>query len=200
MQSSAASALPPPPSSKDEKALPLKLRRLQQLIQRSEAKSSKLNDATLSERRDVDASGKDSKKRCREVTGALDLKATQLKNVSMSEHKLPERKKRFLEQKKKRKRKQRSEDEFEDVVKDHVKFGEIVQQPPKIDKRPRLPKSTAPEAWSEESRLKAMSMQRLREQVIGEYRKKRDWVLRPGGSGKEVTLLQPLTDVVRDVY
>ncbi|GLT84465.1 hypothetical protein SLE2022_026930 [Rubroshorea leprosula] len=82
-----------------------------------------------------------------------------------------ERKKKYLEAKKKKHKKAKTEENMDFPGREQVKFGEVVEAPPKLVAVPKAFKmKTAQDA----------SKERLRLQAIEAYRNRKGWTSRPG--------------------
>ncbi|KAK6141010.1 hypothetical protein DH2020_023231 [Rehmannia glutinosa] len=79
-----------------------------------------------------------------------------------------ERKKQLLEARKKKHKRPRSDDEMDFPGREEIKFGEVVQAPPKL---------TVPKAFKT---TQDASQERLRLQAVDAYRKRKGWASRPG--------------------
>ncbi|KAG8477380.1 hypothetical protein CXB51_030947 [Gossypium anomalum] len=111
--------------------------------------------------------GKKNKKRKRNQVTDLRFEATADKLASSSKRR--ERKKKYFEAKKKKHKSARTEENLEFPGREHVKFGDVVEAPPKLVTVPKG--STA---------LLDASKERLRLQAIEAYRNRKGWSSRPG--------------------
>lgn len=111
--------------------------------------------------------GKKNKKRKRNQVTDLRFEATADKLASSSKRR--ERKKKYFEAKKKKHKSAGTEENLEFPGREHVKFGDVVEAPPKLVTVPKG--STA---------LLDASKERLRLQAIEAYRNRKGWRSRPG--------------------
>ncbi|KAJ4848488.1 hypothetical protein Tsubulata_003359 [Turnera subulata] len=109
------------------------------------------------------------KKKKRKRSQVDDLRFVAELNKTRGSEKRKERKKKYLEAKKKKHKKSSStgEDNLDFPGREKIKFGDVVQAPPKLTS---VPKKHAHDA----------SQERLRLQAIEAYRKRRGWGSRPG--------------------
>lgn len=112
------------------------------------------------------------------------------------ERRLSERKRRFLEDKKRAKRRKGRPVSAADVADpdsaargggDHVPFGEVVQAPPRLLPKPRGSKAKGQKAPLKGAaaaparpRASQVSQERLRQVAVNAYRQRRAWETRPG--------------------
>ncbi|XP_051132878.1 uncharacterized protein LOC127252648 [Andrographis paniculata] len=92
-----------------------------------------------------------------------------------------ERKKQRLEERKKKRKRPRIEDDEDFHDHEHIKFGEVVQAPPKLTAVPKVFKMTHD-----------ASQERLRLQAVEAYRKRKGWVSRPGVQLPPPVTMEPL--------
>uniref|UniRef100_A0A2N9JBG3 Uncharacterized protein n=1 Tax=Fagus sylvatica TaxID=28930 RepID=A0A2N9JBG3_FAGSY len=191
------SRLPPPPVLSQVDAVPSKLRELRKLISSLSAKpqdsaakdhdankkpnpkdgsnsgTSGMNDGgndknlKSSEHTDGgDDSEKKKKKRKRKQVNDLRFE-TPMEN-SNARLKKRERKKKYLEDKKKKHKKARTEEDLDFPGREEIKFGEVVEAPPKL---------TVPKAFK---KAHDASQERIRLRAIETYRNRKGWASRPG--------------------
>ncbi|CAL1356936.1 unnamed protein product [Linum trigynum] len=111
---------------------------------------------------------KKSKKRKRNQV--KDLRFETLVGNTKTKEKRKERTKKYLEAKKKKHRRSGTEEETADFPgKENVKFGDVVQAPPKLSVLPKGAKKVI-----------EASQERIRLQAIEAYRKRKAWISRPG--------------------
>lgn len=108
---------------------------------------------------------KQKKKRKRKQVN--DLRFNTLEGVTVSKRK--ERKKQRSEERKKKRKRNKEEEHVDFPVHDQVKFGDVVQAPPKLVAVPKAFKS-----------MQDASHERLRVQAVEAYRKRKGWASRPG--------------------
>ncbi|KAK7294959.1 hypothetical protein RJT34_17859 [Clitoria ternatea] len=114
------------------------------------------------------ASNKKKKKRKRKEV--KDLRFEMEVDKTSSQLKRRERRKKYLEAKKKKKHKKSHDDEKLDFPgHERIKFGDIVQAPPKLAVIPKAFKNS-----------QDASQERLRLRAIEEYRNRKGWTSRPG--------------------
>ncbi|CAK8542261.1 unnamed protein product [Lathyrus sativus] len=182
-----ATALPPPPKSSQLDALPFKLRQIISFSKNqndSPGLSKKLDggdpqkvdtkvdtSAPLKARQHSDEplSGNDDKnKKKRKRKEVKDLRFAIDGDKTNAQLKKKERKKKY--EAKKKKHKKVEEDEILDFPgKEKIKFGDIVQAPPKLSFIPKGVKIS-----------QDASHERLRLRAIEEYRSRKAWTSRPG--------------------
>ncbi|KAK7394872.1 hypothetical protein VNO78_15413 [Psophocarpus tetragonolobus] len=127
-------------------------------------KESQQMDRSKDQLMESDAVDKKKKKRKRkEVT---DLRFAMEVDKTSSQLKRKERRKKYLEDKKKKHKKSHEEDKMDFPGHEKIKFGDIVQAPPKL----AVPTKA----------FKNASQERLRLQAIKEYRSRKGWTSRPG--------------------
>lgn len=110
---------------------------------------------------------KKKKKRKRKQVNDLRFEASGDLGVTGSKRK--ERKKQRLEERKKKRKKVREEENVGFQAQDEVKFGEVVEAPPKLVAVPKVFKTT-----------QDASQERLRIRAVEAYRKRKGWTSRPG--------------------
>lgn len=108
----------------------------------------------------------DKKKKKRKRKEVKDLRFAMELDKTNSKLKRRERRKKFLEAKKKKHKKTYEEEKLEFPGHEKIQFGDIVQAPPKL--------AVPPVAF------KSASQERLRLQAIEEYRNRKKWTSRPG--------------------
>ncbi|KAM3196058.1 hypothetical protein ACQJBY_071968 [Aegilops geniculata] len=189
--------LPPPPKQRELEALPSKLRRLI-AIQKKQADASSGGGAPGKHGADAtakDKAGKDKKTKKLTLEAAADAKAAEggpvadentnsdggkkkrkrgkvedlrfkelEANVSVSKK---QKRKKHLDEKKKKRKAGKAETHLEFPGREKVKFGDIVEAPPKLS----FPKR--------KSHLD-VSAERLRKEVVENYRNIKGWASRPG--------------------
>ncbi|GMI98345.1 hypothetical protein like AT2G45520 [Hibiscus trionum] len=135
-----------------------------------------INDKNFKKSRDSDSEedtkrsdkgGKKNKKRKRNQVTDLRFETTADKSGGSSKRK--ERKKKYFEAKKKKHKNARTEENLDFPGRETVKFGDVVEAPPKLVTVPKRSK-TLPDA----------SKERLRLQAIESYRSRKGWSSRPG--------------------
>ncbi|KAL5859858.1 hypothetical protein ACOSQ4_001154 [Xanthoceras sorbifolium] len=107
--------------------------------------------------------GKKKRKR-KEVT---DFRFEALLENSATRSKRKERKKKYLEAKKNKHKKAKTEENLDFPGRENVKFGDVVEAPPKLVSVPKAFKNVA-------------SQERLRLQAVEAYRNRKGWTSRPG--------------------
>ncbi|KAL1360251.1 hypothetical protein HN51_005620 [Arachis hypogaea] len=118
----------------------------------------------------MQSSENDKKKKKRKRKEVKDLRFAMEPDKTSSQLKRKERKKKYLEAKKKKKQKKsHEEDELDFPGHEKIKFGDIVQAPPKLAVIPRAFKNA-----------QDASQERLRLRAIEEYRNRKGWKSRPG--------------------
>ncbi|KAF5732973.1 hypothetical protein HS088_TW17G00507 [Tripterygium wilfordii] len=183
--------LPPPPDPSQVDALPSKLRKIMSFAPRD----GSAKDAQEKRKRDGDDHKKDSvknvvneearrddsdneiarsnnanekrnkKRKRKQVTDLRFGIAEELGSVS----KRKERKKKYFEEKKKKKKKAETKDVLNFPGHESIKFGEVVEAPPKLAVIPKAFKSA-----------QNASQERLRLKAIEDYRNRKGWSSRPG--------------------
>ncbi|KAJ9171293.1 hypothetical protein P3X46_014681 [Hevea brasiliensis] len=111
---------------------------------------------------------KDEKRKKKRERKQVDDLRFEMEKTKTSE-KRRERKKKYMEAKKKKRQKSKTEENLDFPVREQIKFGDVVQAPPKLVAVPKVLKN-APDASQERVRLRA----------IEEYRKRKGWTSRPG--------------------
>ncbi|PKA47692.1 hypothetical protein AXF42_Ash014469 [Apostasia shenzhenica] len=106
-------------------------------------------------------------KRKRKRKSLKDLRFQELDQLA-ARSKRKERKKEYLKEKKKKNKKAKVDDTLDFPGKENIKFGEVVEAPPKLS----FPKVSKPPMNA--------SQERLRFQAIESYRNRRGWNSRPG--------------------
>ncbi|OAY49280.1 uncharacterized protein LOC110615831 [Manihot esculenta] len=124
---------------------------------------------------------KRKKKRKRKRMQVIDLRFDTSMEKTKSSEKRRERKKKYLEAKKKKRQKSKTEEDLDFPGHEQIKFGDVVQAPPKLVAVPKVLKNV-PEA----------SRERIRLQAIEEYRKRKGWTSRPGLKLPIVTETHPM--------
>ncbi|XP_059459248.1 uncharacterized protein LOC132188734 isoform X1 [Corylus avellana] len=124
----------------------------------------------------VQSSTNEKRKRKRKSMKVDDLRFETLDNPDTNP-KRRERKKKYLEARKKKHKKDKMEADLDFPGHEKIKFGEVVEAPPKLLSVPKAFKN-APDASQERIRLRA----------IEAYRNRKGWASRPG-----IQLLPPVT-------
>ncbi|KAK7257132.1 hypothetical protein RIF29_30875 [Crotalaria pallida] len=116
-------------------------------------------------------SANEKKKKKRKRKEVKDLRFAMEVDKTSSQLKRKERKKKYLESKKKKHKKTQDQDEeiLDFPGHEKVKFGDVVQAPPKLAVIPKAFKNT-----------QDASQERLRLRAIEEYRSRKGWTSRPG--------------------
>ncbi|KAE9617783.1 hypothetical protein Lal_00033432 [Lupinus albus] len=112
---------------------------------------------------------KNKKKKKRKRKEVEDLRFAMEVDKTNSQLKRKERKKKYLESKKKKNKKTTDEDNLDFPRHEKIKFGDVVQAPPKLAFIPKALKNT-----------QDASQERLRLRAIEEYRSRKGWSSRPG--------------------
>ncbi|GAA0144885.1 hypothetical protein LIER_05211 [Lithospermum erythrorhizon] len=111
----------------------------------------------------------ETKKKKRKRNKADDLRFETLDGVGAIGSKRKERKKQRTAERKKKHKKSKTEEETDFPGHEHVKFGDVVQAPPKLLSLPKPSKNSHDP-----------SQERLRLQAVEDYRKRKGWTSRPG--------------------
>ncbi|TKY65581.1 hypothetical protein E2542_SST08441 [Spatholobus suberectus] len=111
----------------------------------------------------------DKKKKKRKRKEVKDLRFAVEVDKTSSKLKRRERKKKYLEAKKKKHKKSHEEEKMDFPGQEKIKFGDIVQAPPKLAVPPKAFKNA-----------QDASQERLRLRAIEEYRSRKGWTSRPG--------------------
>ncbi|KDP28727.1 hypothetical protein JCGZ_14498 [Jatropha curcas] len=117
----------------------------------------------------VHQSGDGKKKKKRKRKQVTDLRFEASIDKTKTNEKRRERKKKYLEAKKKKQQKSRTKENLDFPGPEQIKFGDVVQAPPKLLAFPKALKNV-PDA----------SQERVRLQAVEAYRKRRGWTSRPG--------------------
>ncbi|KAL2607063.1 hypothetical protein AAZV13_09G222400 [Glycine max] len=136
---------------------------VKQGISNGQLKAPQLLDR--SEEKRMESGGVDKKKKKRKRKEVKDLRFEMEVDKTSSQLKRKERKKKYFEAKKK-KHKKSNEEKMDFPGQEKIKFGDIVQAPPKLAVPPKA--------------FKNASQERLRLQAIEEYRSRKGWASRPG--------------------
>lgn len=123
----------------------------------------------------------EKKKKKRKRKHVKDLRFEASGDLGVTGSKRKERKKQHLEERKK-KRKIREEENGGFQARDEVKFGEVVQAPPKLVAVPKVFKTT-----------QDASQERLRIRAVEAYRKRKGWTSRPGVQIPATAILSELS-------
>ncbi|CAH9090304.1 unnamed protein product [Cuscuta epithymum] len=191
--------LPPPPDPSSVDALPSKLLKLMALTEAAKKppkSSAKGNDGVremlhveekstsnmsgvkrkTSDEKPVESSvpEKKSKKKRKK---ANDLRFESTEEFGGTSSKRKERRKQRLKDKKKKGKKASTQEAFDYPKHEQIKFGEVVDAPPKLGALPKARKMT----------LEA-SQERLRLKAVDAYRNRKGWASRPG-----IHLTPPIT-------
>ncbi|KAL3536919.1 hypothetical protein ACH5RR_000285 [Cinchona calisaya] len=129
----------------------------------SNAKHAHLHDEV------VHNSVHEKKKKRRKRKQVNDLRFETTEELGASGSKRKERKKHRLEERKKKRKRTREEENVDYRTHDEVKFGEVVDAPPKLLAVPKVFKIT-----------QDASQERLRLQAVEAYRNRKGWTSRPG--------------------
>ncbi|KAI4356835.1 hypothetical protein L6164_000822 [Bauhinia variegata] len=127
----------------------------------------------------IQSNASKKKKNKRKRKEVRDLRFEEVEKTS-SELKRRERKKKYLEAKKKKQKKTKTEESLESLEfpgREQIKFGDIVEAPPKL--------AIIPKAFK---KAQDASQERLRLKAIEGYRSRKGWTSRPGSQ-----LLPPVT-------
>ncbi|WJX82445.1 hypothetical protein P8452_65201 [Trifolium repens] len=181
-----STALPPPPKSSQLDALPFKLRQIISFTTHQNDSPSLSKDKKLDhghaqngdtseplkapEHRDeqLNANDDNKNKKKRKRKEVKDLRFAMEEDKSKSQLKKKERKKKY--EAKKKNHKKVEEDEILDFPgQEKIKFGDIVQAPPKLSYIPKAFKIS-----------QDASHERLRLRAIEDYRSRKGWTSRPG--------------------
>ncbi|CAI9101615.1 OLC1v1038983C1 [Oldenlandia corymbosa var. corymbosa] len=127
----------------------------------------KLSDDYDEEHAESSMHEKKRKKRKRKLIS--DLRFEQLDELGGTGSKRKERRKQRLEEMKKKRKKTKDVENEDFQARDNVKFGEVVEAPPKLVAVPKAFKT-----------VQGASQERLRLQAIEAYRNRKGWVSRPG--------------------
>ncbi|KAK8466363.1 hypothetical protein PHAVU_008G074700 [Phaseolus vulgaris] len=114
----------------------------------------------------LESGAADKKKKKRKRKEVKDLRFEMEVDKTSSQLKRRERKKKYFESKKKKHKKSNEDEKLDFPGHEKIRFGDIVQAPPKL--------SVPPKAF------KNASQERLRLQAIEEYRSRKGWKSRPG--------------------
>ncbi|KAL5792544.1 hypothetical protein ACOSP7_001138 [Xanthoceras sorbifolium] len=115
----------------------------------------------------VENGEKGKKKRKRKRKEVTDFRFEALLENSATRSKRKERKKKYLEAKKNKHKKAKTEENLDFPGRENVKFGDVVEAPPKLVSVPKAFKNVA-------------SQERLRLQAVEAYRNRKGWTSRPG--------------------
>ncbi|RWR82520.1 coiled-coil domain-containing protein 137 [Cinnamomum micranthum f. kanehirae] len=185
--------LPPAPKASDLDKLPSKLRRLMDFLSPSKTTSTKklqvhlktskdakigkckedvIGDQTLEHGSNRDTNTnmdkKGKKKRKRKAVDDLRFQKIDQGSTTTGLSKR-ERRKKFLEERRKKHKRGKTDDSQDFPMREEIRFGEVVEAPPKIAAFPKAKKTTL-----------GASQERLRLQAVEAYRKRKGWVSRPG--------------------
>ncbi|XP_075668114.1 uncharacterized protein LOC142638013 [Castanea sativa] len=117
----------------------------------------------------VQNSTSEKKKKKRKRKQVNDLRFETSMENSDTRLKRRERKKKYLEEKKKKHKKAKTGDELDFPGREKIKFGEVVEAPPKLTSVPKAFKNA-----------QNASQERIRLQTIEAYRSRKGWASRPG--------------------
>ncbi|XWS32287.1 hypothetical protein CRYUN_Cryun23aG0146900 [Craigia yunnanensis] len=133
------------------------------MLRKKNSQHSDSEEETMQNSRD----GKKNKKRKRKQVTDLRFETTVDKLGGSSKRR--ERKKKYFEAKKKRHKNARTEENLDFPGRENIKFGDVVEAPPKLVTLPKGSKT-----------LLDASKERLRLQAIEAYRNRKGWTSRPG--------------------
>ncbi|RDX91195.1 hypothetical protein CR513_26856, partial [Mucuna pruriens] len=122
-----------------------------------------------SEEQVMESGAVDKKKKKRKRKEIKDLRFAMEVDTTSSQLKRRERKKKYFEAKKKKHKKSHEEEKVDFPGHEKIKFGDIVQAPPKLSVPPKTFKNA-----------QDASRERLRLRAIEEYRSRKRWMSRPG--------------------
>nr|XP_048334966.1 coiled-coil domain-containing protein 137 isoform X1 [Ziziphus jujuba var. spinosa] len=122
----------------------------------------------------------EKRKKKRKRKQVEDLRFETLNEKSDASTKRRERKKKYLEARKNKHKRARTEENLEFPGHEKIKFGDIVQAPPKLLAVPKAFKN-----------LQDASKERVRLQAIQSYRERKGWTSRPGNQLPN-TLIAPM--------
>ncbi|XP_048334967.2 uncharacterized protein LOC107423705 [Ziziphus jujuba] len=122
----------------------------------------------------------EKRKKKRKRKQVEDLRFETLNEKSDASTKRRERKKKYLEARKNKHKRARTEENLEFPGHEKIKFGDIVQAPPKLLAVPKAFKN-----------LQDASKERVRLQAIQSYRERKGWTSRPGNQLRN-TLIAPM--------
>nr|XP_023920303.1 uncharacterized protein LOC112031824 [Quercus suber] len=135
-----------------------------------------VNDEHLKTSEDTDGgddivqnSTSEKKKKKRKRKQVNDLRFETPMENSDTRLKRRERKKKYLEEKKKKHKKAKTGEELDFPGREKIKFGEVVEAPPKLTSVPKAFKNA-----------QNASQERIRLQTIEAYRSRKGWASRPG--------------------
>lgn len=117
----------------------------------------------------VQNSTSEKKKKKRKRKQVNDLRFETPMENSDTRLKRRERKKKYLEEKKKKHKKAKTGEELDFPGREKIKFGEVVEAPPKLTSVPKAFKNA-----------QNASQERIRLQTIEAYRSRKGWASRPG--------------------
>ncbi|KAM3746349.1 hypothetical protein ACB098_06G196400 [Castanea mollissima] len=117
----------------------------------------------------VQNSTSEKKKKKRKRKQVNDLRFETTMENSDTRLKRRERKKKYLEEKKKKHKKAKTGEELDFPGREKIKFGEVVEAPPKLTSVPKAFKNA-----------QNASQERIRLQTIEAYRSRKGWASRPG--------------------
>lgn len=183
-----STALPPPPKSSQLDALPFKLRQIMNFTKHQNdspglSKDKKFDDGHVKNVKQGDTSEQlkapqhsdeqlsendDKNKKKRKRKEVKDLRFALDEDKTNSQLKKKERKKKY-EAKKKKHKKVEEDEILEFPGQEKIKFGDIVQAPPKLSFNPKGFKIS-----------QDASHERLRLRAIEDYRSRKAWASRPG--------------------
>ncbi|XP_027338724.1 uncharacterized protein LOC113852609 [Abrus precatorius] len=116
-----------------------------------------------------ESNANDKKRKKRKRNEVKDLRFAMEVDQTSTQLKRRERKKKYLEAKKKKHKKSHEEEKLDFPGHEKIKFGDIVQAPPKLAVTPKAFKNA-----------QDASQERLRLRAIEEYRSRKGWTSRPG--------------------
>ncbi|KAL0924495.1 hypothetical protein M5K25_005328 [Dendrobium thyrsiflorum] len=126
------------------------------------------NNLVMDKNGSAECSSADVRKRKRKRNSVKDLRFEAL-DLLGKHSKRKERKKEYLKERKNKHKKVKANDALDFPGRENIRFGEVVEAPPKL-LLPKMSKTLAVDA----------SKERLRQQAVELYRKRRGWESRPG--------------------
>ncbi|PKU81641.1 uncharacterized protein LOC110114765 [Dendrobium catenatum] len=126
------------------------------------------NNLVMDKNGSAEVSSADTRKRKRKRNSAKDLRFEALDQLG-KHSKRKERKKEYLKERKNKHKKVKANHALDFPGRENIRFGEVVEAPPKLS-LPKMSKTLTVDA----------SKERLRQQAVELYRKRRGWESRPG--------------------
>nr|GMC90911.1 coiled-coil domain-containing protein 137 isoform X2 [Ipomoea batatas] len=193
--------LPPPPDPSSVDALPSKLRKIMGLtgvqkkssinsaeggggvnktphLMKGYTKVSEVKRKTNGDK-PAESNVREMKNKKRKRKQVNDLRFESTEELGGAGSKRKERRKQRLEERKNKRKKTRTEEHLEFPRHEQIKFGEVVDAPPKLVALPKMKALKTAQVASQE---------RLRLQAVEAYRNRKGWTSRPG-----IQLPPPLT-------